>query len=144
VNICCWISLAAARAHGLRLALSGTQNRLVAGWEPHDLQLHRDGPYNLYQKPVNGVRDEEFCSPPARTSGPRVGCATRRFLLYTVAHPKTRSDIWVLQLEGDATPVPFLITESTNARLGFLRTAIGWPTPRNESGQDEVYVRSSP
>jgi Tol biopolymer transport system component len=42
-----------------------------------------------------------------------------RFLLYTVNHPKTKSDIWLLPLTGDRKPVPFLIMEFNEQNARF-------------------------
>ena len=48
----------------------------------------------------------------------------------------------MLRLAGDRKPVPFLITQFNERQARFSpdgHWAIGWP---NESGQNEVYVRS--
>jgi Tol biopolymer transport system component len=65
-----------------------------------------------------------------------------RFLLYTAVHPKTKSDIWVLPLEGDRKPVPFLITEFNERQARFSSDGHWVGYTSDESGQDEVYVRS--
>lgn len=49
-------------------------------WSPDGKQIifrsDRDGSYNLYQKPVNGLKDEEVLLPSNEGNGPRVGRAT--------------------------------------------------------------------
>jgi hypothetical protein len=39
--------------------------------------------------------------------------------LYTVAAEKTRLDLWVLPMEGDSKPFPFLITEFSESQGAF-------------------------
>jgi hypothetical protein len=64
-----------------------------------------------------------------------------RFLLYTVENPKTKSDLWVLSLNGDPKPIPFLRTEF-NERSGQFSPDGHWVAhTSDESGKDEIYVR---
>jgi Tol biopolymer transport system component len=65
-----------------------------------------------------------------------------RFLLYTVTHPGTKGDIWVLPLDSDQKPVPFLITEFNERNAHFSPDGHWVAYTSDESGQDEVYVRS--
>ncbi len=73
---------------------------------------------------------------------PRVGratdvsCCTRWFTR------KRRTDIWVLPLEGDRKPVPFLATEFNERQARFSPDGHWVAYTSDESGQDEVYVRS--
>lgn len=65
-----------------------------------------------------------------------------RFLLYAVYDAKTNWDIWVLPLEGDKKPVPFLVTEFKEHDARFSPDGHWVAYASNESGQYEVYVRS--
>jgi Tol biopolymer transport system component len=137
----------------LDLSRSGASTRFTFGslvdrspvWSPDGSRIifssNRDGPYNLYQKPANGVKDEEVLLKSSEdklaTSWSRDG----RFLLYTAVHPKTKSDIWVLPLEGNRKPVPFLITEFNERQSRFSPDGRWVAYTSDESGQDEVYVR---
>ena len=137
----------------LDLSRSGASTRFTFGslvdrspvWSPDGSRIifssNRDGPYNLYQKPANGVKDEEVLLKSSEdklaTSWSRDG----RFLLYSAVHPKTKSDIWVLPLEGDRKPVPFLITEFNERQSRFSPDGHWVAYTSDESGQDEVYVR---
>jgi serine/threonine protein kinase/Tol biopolymer transport system component len=72
----------------------------------------RAGEINLYLKLASGAGDERLLLKSSdgykyATSSSRDG----RFLLYTVVNPKTKSDLWVLPLNGDHKPIPFLRTE---------------------------------
>ena len=102
----------------------------------------RAGEVNLYLKMANGAGDER----PLLKSGeeykyPTSSSRDGRFLLYTVENPQTKSDLWVLPLDGDHTPVPFLRTEF-NERSGQFSPDGHWVAyTSDESGGDEIYVR---
>jgi len=102
----------------------------------------RGGEVNLYLKLASGAGDERLLlkSPDGSkyaTSWSRDG----RFLLYTVENPETKSDLWVLPLQGDHKPIPFLRTEF-NERSGQFSPDGHWVAyTADESGRDEIYVR---
>ncbi len=102
----------------------------------------RDGPWNLYQKSANGATDEEALLKSGEEKYPTSWSRDGRFLLYTVVHPKTKSDIWVLPLEGYGKPVPFLITEFSEHWARFSPDGHWVAYTSDESGHDEIYVRS--
>jgi dipeptidyl aminopeptidase/acylaminoacyl peptidase len=115
-------------------------------WSPDGSRMifssNRDGPYNLFQKPANGVKDEEILLPSSEDKLATSWSRDRRSLLYTVAHPKTKSDIWVLPLVGDKKPVQFLSTKFNERQARFSPDGHWVGYTSDESGQDEVYVRS--
>lgn len=138
----------------LDLARGGASTRFTFGslvdinpvWSPDGRRIifssNRDGPYNLYQKQTNGVKDEEALLKSTEdklaTSWSRDG----RFLLYTVVHPKTKKDLWMLPLEGTKKPVPFLSTVFNEHQARFSPDGHWVAYTSDESGHDEVYVRS--
>jgi len=149
-----WSGEEAASIWLLDLSRGGAGTRFTSGsamdagpvWSPDGSRIifssNRDGPYNLYQKLANGGKDEEVLLKSSEhelaTSWSRDG----RFLLYQVINPTTKNDLWVLPMEGDRKPVPFLITE-VNERHGQFSPDGHWVAyTSNESGQDEIYVRS--
>jgi hypothetical protein len=115
-------------------------------WSPDGSRVifssNRDGSYNLYQKPVNGVKDEEVLLKSSEDKVATSWSRDGRFLLYTAVHAKTKSDIWVLPLEGSRKPVPFLIKEFNERQARFSPDGQLVAYTSDESGQDEVYVRS--
>jgi eukaryotic-like serine/threonine-protein kinase len=102
----------------------------------------REGAGNLYLKLASGAGDERLLLKPSDgykypTSSSRDG----RFLLYTLENPKTKSDLWVMSLNGDPKPIPFLRTEF-NERSGQFSPDGHWVAhTSDESGKDEIYVR---
>jgi eukaryotic-like serine/threonine-protein kinase len=135
----------------------GTSSRFTFGpskdedpiWSPDGSRIifssNRDGgPANLYQKLASGVKDEEVLLKSGEDKWPTSWSRDGRFLLYDTVHPKTKgdTDIWVLRLEGDKKPVPFLITEFSESDGHFSPDGHFVAYTSDESGQPEVYVRS--
>jgi Tol biopolymer transport system component len=109
-------------------------NRIVFG-------SRRDGAADLYEKPVNGTKDEEIL---LKTSDDKVPTSWSRdgLLLYTVSSSKTKMDIWVIQTSGDKKQIPFLQTTFNESEAQFSPDG-HWVAYRSDkSGRDEVYVRA--
>ena len=102
----------------------------------------RDGEVDLYLKLASGAGDERLLL--KSTAGDKFATSSSRdgrFLLYTVENPETKSDLWVLPLQGDRKPIPFLRTEF-NERSGQFSPDGHWIAyTSDESGSDEIYVR---
>jgi Tol biopolymer transport system component len=102
----------------------------------------RGGEVSLYLKLSSGAGDERLLlKSDARykyvTSSSRDG----RFLLYTVENSETKTDLWVLPMQGDRKPISFLRTEF-NERSGQFSPDGRWIAYiSDESGSDEIYVR---
>jgi Tol biopolymer transport system component len=115
-------------------------------WSPDGSRIvfssNRDGPFNLYQRLASGVKSEEVLLKSAENKTPTSWSPDGRFLLYSVANSKTKSDIWVLPMSGGGTPMPFLVTEFNEATARFSPDGHFVAYTSNESGQSEVYVRS--
>jgi Tol biopolymer transport system component len=102
----------------------------------------RDGVVNLYLKSASGTGDKEFLlestnGQKSATSSSRDG----RFLLYTVENPETKSDLWVLPLQRDRKPTPFLRTEFNESAGQFSPDGHWIAYTSDESGGSEIYVR---
>jgi Tol biopolymer transport system component len=64
-----------------------------------------------------------------------------RFLLYTAKDPETKSDLWVLPLQGDRKPIPFLRTKFNEGSGQFSPDGRWIAYTSDESGSDEIYAR---
>jgi eukaryotic-like serine/threonine-protein kinase len=133
----------------------GTSTRFTFGasyavggaWSPDGSQIifcsYYDGQFDLYQKPANGLKDAELL---LRSSSdrkfPTDWSRDGRFVLYDVASPQTKKDIWVLPLGGDKKPFPLLQTESNEQDGRFSPDGDWIAYVSNESGRDEIYVRT--
>jgi Tol biopolymer transport system component len=114
-------------------------------WSPDGRHIifasSREGTFNLYQKVASGIKDEEVLLKSANPKYPTSWSSDGRFLLYTAVDPKTKDDLWVLPLEGDRKPMPFLRTEF-NELDGHLSPDMRWVAyTSDESGNNEIYVR---
>ena len=101
-----------------------------------------EGESNLYLKSANGAGDERLLL--KSTDGYQYATSWSRdglFLLYTVENPQTKSDLWVLPLQGDHKPIPFLRTKfnESSGRFSPDRRWIAYTS--DESGSDEIYIR---
>jgi Tol biopolymer transport system component len=67
-----------------------------------------------------------------------------RLLMYTKVSPATLNDLWVLPTSGDRTPVPVLVTPFNELHGQFSPDGKWIAYTSNESGQEEIYVRSVP
>ena len=65
-------------------------------------------------------------------------------LAFYEVNPLTRRDIWVLPLEGDREPTPFLVTPAGERAPMFSPYGRWLAYVSDESGRDEVYVRPYP
>ena len=67
-----------------------------------------------------------------------------RYLAYYELHPQTGRDIWILPLQGEKKPEPFLVTPA-NERSAVFSSDGNWIAyASDESGRDEVYVQQFP
>jgi len=103
---------------------------------------NRTGPYDLYEKPANGGKDEVVLLKSSEDKRATSWSRDGRFLLYTVVHLKEKSDIWVLPLDRDKKPVPFLVTEFSGDQAHFSADGHWVAYTSDESGRMAVYVRS--
>jgi Tol biopolymer transport system component len=114
-------------------------------WSPDGKQIifasNRGGTYNLYLKPTSGAKDEELLLKSSEDKYPDSWSRDGRFLMYDAKNPKTKYDLWVLPLDGDKKPFPFLRTEF-NEEDGQFSPDGHWVAYRSdESGHNEIYVR---
>ncbi len=138
----------------LELSRGGTGTRFTFGsprdthavWSPDGSSIifrsNRRSPYNLYQKAVNGVKGEEVLLESSEDKDPTSWLFDGTLLLYTAVNQRTKSDIWVLPLEGERKPIPFLITEFNERQARFSPDGHWVAHTSDESGRDEIYVQS--
>jgi serine/threonine protein kinase/Tol biopolymer transport system component len=123
---------------------------MVPFWSPRGDRIaftsSRRGRGNLYQKATSGTGQDELLLASGNPKYISQWSRDGRFIVYTEFDPKTRSDIWVLPMDGGAAPkaIPFLHSEF-NEHFGQLSPDSHWMAyTSDESGQPEVYVRPFP
>jgi eukaryotic-like serine/threonine-protein kinase len=123
----------------------GTSPAVAGTWSPDGSRIifAYANTFDLYQKATSGVRVEELLLTSGHPKYPMSWSRDGRFLLYRTSNPKTgKRDLWVLPLEGEKTPFPLLSTEF-NHSSGQLSPDGRWVAyTSDESGRDEVYVRT--
>ncbi|MCA1631266.1 MAG: serine/threonine-protein kinase [Acidobacteria bacterium] len=104
----------------------------------------RDGSTAIYRKPAGGAGEGEALinSPGGKLLNG--WSPDGRFILYQHFSPETKSDLWVLPLEGERKPAPLLQTNFAETHGRFSPDGKWIAYTSNESGQWEVYVRSFP
>jgi Tol biopolymer transport system component/predicted Ser/Thr protein kinase len=101
----------------------------------------RDGTRNLYQKFTSGVKDEEPVLKSDEGKHPYSWSRDGRFLLYSVVTPKTKTDVWILLMDGSQKRMPFQATEFNEDAAQFSPDGRWIAYQSDESGRSEVYVR---
>lgn len=120
-----------------------------ASWSPDGNRIafssNRKGTFDLYQKPASGAGNEELLVESPRLKTPSDWSPDGRFLLYGVADdPKTGFDLWLLPMQGDRKPFPFL-NQTYEERIGQFSPDGRWVAyVSNQSGRHEIYVRPFP
>jgi serine/threonine protein kinase len=117
-------------------------------WSPDGSRIvfcsDRTGIYELYQKNVRGVGDEEVLYSTSLHKYPYDFSPDGRFLLYAQIDPQTDRDIWVLPLFDEEDSYPF-VNKEFHERNGYFSPdgrCVAYQS--NESGQHEVYIQSFP
>ncbi len=124
----------------------GSRSAEDAVWSPDGSRTvftsNRGGIYDLYEKPASGATDEVLLLKSGEDKSPSSWSHDGRFLLYEARDPKTtKVSVWVLPLEGDKKPFPFLRSEF-NQTMGRFSPDGHWVAyMSDESGRYEIYVR---
>jgi Tol biopolymer transport system component len=102
---------------------------------------NRKGHLDLYQRPVDGSKDEELLLATDGDKGVMSWSPDGRYLLYT---PGAGTDIMVLPLFGDRKPFAFRQNRFNNAPAVFSPDGRWIAYASNESGPTQVYVAPFP
>jgi dipeptidyl aminopeptidase/acylaminoacyl peptidase len=109
-------------------------------WSPDGARL-AFGSMNLYWKPVDGTGEPEILLEKEFVQRPYSFSPDGAFLTISEEHPETGWDIWILSIEeGEATP--FSVTPAAERTPMFSPDGKWIAYESNESGRDEIYVRS--
>jgi Tol biopolymer transport system component len=117
-------------------------------WSPDGSRVawnsNRDGLANLYQKVTSGAGQDELLLKSDIWKHPLDWSGDRRFILYGKNDPKTKSDLWILPLEGNREPFPFAQTQFREMQGRFSHDSKWIAYVSDESGSGEVYVQAFP
>ncbi|UCE21756.1 MAG: serine/threonine-protein kinase [Candidatus Aminicenantes bacterium] len=129
-----------------RLTFEGTNYYPI--WTPDGGRIvfssNRVETYDLYWKKADGSSAAEPMLPAAFDQYETAFSPDAKLLVYRETHPSTGMDIWILPLEGEREPQPFLNT-SSDERTPMVSHDGRWLVyTSTESGQNEIYVRTFP
>jgi eukaryotic-like serine/threonine-protein kinase len=116
-------------------------------WSPDGNRIIFDsnveGKFNLYQKNTSNTGSETLLLRSDHDKNPCDWSKDGKYLLYQEdGGQKTQYDLWVLPLNGNREPVPFLQTEYNELNGRFSPDGHWVAYTSDESGQTEIYVRS--
>ena len=119
-----------------------------ATWTPDGkrvtLRSALNNPFNLSWIPINGSGAEERLTTGKGLPIPGSWSPDGQVLAYSEQDPTTGWDIWVLKLEGDRKPRPFLQTPFNEGGAIFSPDGRWLAYQSDESGRKEIYVASFP
>jgi eukaryotic-like serine/threonine-protein kinase len=132
-------------ARASRMTFDTTRD-LFPTWSPDGTRIAftsmRSGGGDLYMKATSGAGVEQLLTSSNTIKFPTSWSADGLYLLYFTIDPKNRTDIWVLPMSGDRKPFPFVQTPFTDVWGQFSPDGKWVAYQSDESGQDEIYVRS--
>ncbi len=114
-------------------------------WSPDGSRIvwdsWREG-VNLFQKTVSGAGQDEML---LRSAYFKTACdwsTDGRFILYTEGNPQTSGDLWMLPMEGERKPWPWLNTPANETAATFSPDGKWIAYQSNESGRNEIYLQA--
>ena len=120
-------------------------------WRPDGKQIvfrsSRSGPFDLFEKPADSAGNERLLLTTPENKSATDWSKDGRVLLYTVADPKTASDLWALPMSEPANarkPFSVLQTSFDEIQGQFSPDGHWMAYVSNESGRYDVYVKPFP
>jgi serine/threonine protein kinase len=103
--------------------------------------IDKRGPPHLFRKTLDDARDpEELMGVTGSPQRPFGWSADGQELLFADSGPATGPDLWILPMNGERKPHPFLQTRFNEGEASVSRDGKWVAYYSNESGRDEVYV----
>ena len=97
----------------------------------------------LYMKAANGSGQDELLFESDNPKFPMQWSPDGRSLLYREHDPKKGTDLWILPIEGERKPYPWLSTQFDESSWhGFSPNGKWLAYSSNESGRTEIYVQA--
>jgi len=118
-------------------------------WSPDGSQIvfssTRKGHDDLYRKLVSGAGAEELLYADGQSKVPTSWSPDGKAVMYdSTDNPQTGYDLWVLPLEGERKPFPFLKTPFNESHGQFSPDGHWVAYQSDESGRLEIYVAPFP
>ena len=106
----------------------------------------RKGPRDIFQKKVNAAEDEELIYASPEYKNVEDLSPDGRLLIYNAnaSDNATKVDLWLLPLEGERNPKPFIKTQFNEDKAAISPDGRWVAYDSDESGRSEVYVATFP
>jgi Tol biopolymer transport system component len=132
---------------GARTRLSGSSRvDTIATWSPDGRRIifssDRAGSVDLYERSLGQTTERELLKSNL-WKYPESWSPDGRHLLFTQLDPQSRTDLWILPLDG-SKPTPFVKTNADEIVGRFSPDGRWVAYASNDSGRLEVYVRTFP
>ena len=116
-------------------------------WSPDGSRIvfssTRKGMPGLYLKDANGAGQEELLFESANPKVSLQWTPDGRFILYREQDPQTGLDLWMLPLEGERKPYPWVKTQFSESTVDGVSPDGKWMAySSDESGRNEVYIQA--
>jgi Tol biopolymer transport system component len=113
-------------------------------WSPDSRQLVYSHGVELHTKPADSSKDEELVPMPVSWQGLVLEdwSPDGRFLVYHEISRQTGYDLWIVPMEGDRKPLPFLQTKFDEKYARFSPDGHWLAYVSTETGRAEVWLRA--
>jgi serine/threonine protein kinase/Tol biopolymer transport system component len=143
-----WVVWMLDLARGTNTRLSFEAGGGSATWSPDGTQIVSapggGQSADLYRKPANGAGQGEVLFHSDEIKTPDDWSRDGRFIIFMQREKNAGTDLWVLPMEGDRKPVPYMMTPFNEAQAKFSPDGHWVVYTSNESGKREVYVQPFP
>jgi Tol biopolymer transport system component len=103
-----------------------------------------DGRFQIAWKLADGTGEEEVLFSGDRPVTPRSASSDGKWILFGMADPRNQRDLYVLPLDGDRTPQPYVTAPDDEGVAVFSPDGRWVAYCSNETGRYEVYVKPFP
>lgn len=100
--------------------------------------------HDVFWKASDGSGEAERLTFGEHNHGPQKFTPDGKTLSFYEIHPETYRDVWMLPLEGDRTPWPFLRTPHLEGGIGFSEDGRWMVHTSKETGRYEIVIRAFP
>jgi len=132
---------------GTRTRVTGV-GRFSPKWTPDGKKIaffsYREGTRDVFWKSADGTGEAESLLTREHRQWPSGWSPDGNWLAISELHPETGRDIWMLPVQGDRSPSPFLITDANERFSRFSPDGRFVAFVSDDSGRDEVFVLPFP
>jgi Tol biopolymer transport system component len=115
-------------------------------WSPDNSRIvwssNREGQFHFYQKAATGAGQDEVLYKSAYRKYAMDWSRDGRFILYWEYNPQTNRDLWVLPLQGEQKPWPWLNTPLIEGVAKFSPDGRWIAYSLSDAGRDEIYIQA--